>query len=115
MDNLGKDISNIIYKYIDYNSEKLYTIFKNNKHKRLINREFDILDLILLCIFHGYIGFKIDSNIYNLNWRIFINQTKYNNIISQVWSGYDIVFKLNTVHQYKNEDIIDFNYLLLLK
>lgn len=115
MDNLSKDILNIIYHYIDYNSDELYTIFKNNKHKRLINKEFDILDLILLCIFHGYIGFKINLNIYNANWRIFINRTKYNNIISEVWSAYDITFKLNTIHEYKNEDIIDFYYLLLLK
>lgn len=111
---LTRDIVNIIYNYIDYDTDKLYIIFKNNKHKNLINIEFNVLDLILLCVFNGYLGFKVDSHLYNINWRMFANQTKYNNIIAQTWSGYDVVFKLYTSQTYKTEDIIDFNHLLLL-
>lgn len=115
MNYLTRDITNIIYDYVDYDTDKLYKIYTNNKHKRLTNVEFDVLSLILLCLFNGYIGFRVDSHIYNTNWRMFTNQTKYNDIIAQTWSGYDVIFKLYTPQVYKNEDIIDFNHLLLLK
>jgi hypothetical protein len=61
---LNKNLSSIVFKYVDYSLKNLSSMVDSKKYKPHI-LELPILDLMIRSIKHGYVGFYMNHNSQN--------------------------------------------------
>ena len=106
------DIIGIINKYIDYSSKNLIKIAKQNEYKQYTYLKFySLLDLILKCVFNGYIGFYyLDTHLTVELTSRFKEEVKKYNTLTLIEKKY-ITIKLRNGN---DKDLLDLKELKFL-
>ena len=75
---LNRNLTNLIYKYIDYSEENLLKNFPKTRIVKLTKlKTTDIFDIVIKCIHLGYSGFYIEKSLFH-DLKLILN---YNNKI----------------------------------